>query len=244
MNHQSPRQTMIEDIQDLLLDSPDVKDFLEDLAQFAARNLSQPGNKVFCGITLLRNHGAGTVASSGTKAQLLDELQYNFHEGPCLKAGKEQILVHIPDLSEDPSFPDYTEAALLNGIRSLLALPFELASDTTKACLNLYAEKRNAFGPTAVRLAEDFVAQASKGLRLSVLIGEHTQTAEHLRTALASRTAINLAVGVLIAQNSCTQKEAIDMLVKASSERNIKLRDLAAAIVHTAGGGAPKTHFT
>lgn len=244
MNEPPSRKSVVGEIQDLLLDSPDVQDFLEDLAGFAAKTLSRPGDEVFCGITLLRDHSAGTVASSGAKAQLLDELQYNFHDGPCLTAGKNQVLIHIQDLSKDTAFPDYTQAALLNGVQSLLALPFELASDTAKACLNLYAERANAFGPLSVRIAQDFVAQASKGLRLSVRIGEHTQTAEHLRAALASRTSINLAVGVLIAQNRCTQKEAMEFLVQASSHRNIKLRDLAASIVRGAGGGPTLTHFT
>lgn len=70
MDEQPRQQALIGEIQDLLLDSPDVQDFLEDLAGFAAKSLSRPGDEVFCGITLLRDRTAGTVASSGAKAQL------------------------------------------------------------------------------------------------------------------------------------------------------------------------------
>jgi hypothetical protein len=243
MSGQPDHRSIIDGVQDLLLGGTEVKDFLHDLAEYAATSLSSPGNEIYCGITLLRDRSAATVASNGKKARSLDEIQYKFDQGPCLLASSEQVLVHIPDLAKDTTFPDYNRAALKNGIGSLLALPFDLASKTAKAGLNLYSEKPRAFGPDDITRAQDFVSQASKGLQLSVLISGHAQTTEHLRAAMTSRTVIDLAIGVIIAQNRCTQKEAMDILTKASSHRNIKLRDLAAAVVHSAGGGPTQTHF-
>ncbi len=91
--------------------------------------------------------------------------------------------------------------------------------------------------------ANDYVQQASKGLRLAVLIAEHSQTANNLRAAMESRTVIDVATGIIIAQNRCTQQEAMDLIKKASSNRNVKLRVVAQAIVESAGGGPVQTYF-
>ena len=231
------------EILDMLLETEDVTDFLDELASFAAASLSTDKGEVFCGITLLRHGSAGTVASSGEKALRLDELQYQLDEGPCLMASRRQLLVHIPDLAGDDTFPDYNLIAMANGIRSVLAIPFHLPEKAVRAGLNLYSETPRAFDGGSVKRAEGFVDQASKGLRLAALLAQHSQTAENLRLVLTSRTVIDLAVGVIIAQNRCSQQEAFDLIKAASNNRNMKLRDVAAAIVESAGGGKVITHF-
>lgn len=218
-------------------------DFLDELACYAAAKLSTADAEVFCRITLLRHGSAGTVASSGEKALKLDELQYQLDEGPCLTASRRQLLVHIPDLAGDETFPDYNAVAMANGIRSILAVPFNFPDSKVRAGLNLYSEKSHAFDGDSVTRAEGFVAQASKGLRLAVLLSQHSQTAENLKLAMTSRTDIDMAVGVIIAQNRCTQQEGFDLIRSASNNRNVKLRDVAAAIVRSAGGGETTTHF-
>ena len=232
------------DIQDLLLDTPDVEAFLTELARHSAAMLSSPGARVFCGVTMLRHRSATTVASSDERARLLDELQYQFEEGPCLTASRTGVRIHIPDLENDTTWPDYTEVAAANGVRSVLAVPFQLPEDSAKAGLNLYSETVHGFDEAAIQRASDYVQQASKGLRLAVLIAQHSQTAANLRAAMTSRTVIDVATGIIIAQNRCTQAEAVELIMKASSNRNVKLREVAQAIVDSAGGGPIATHFT
>jgi GAF domain-containing protein len=230
-------------VQDLLLDTQDVEDFLNELARHSAEQLSGPHGRVYCGITLLRNRTAGTVASSGERAKALDEIQYGFGDGPCLRACREGVIVHVPDFELDTQFPDYNDAVLRNGIRSVLAVPFDLPGDNARAGLNLYSDKPNAFDAAAVENAVSYVRQASKGLRLAILLAQHTDTASNLKAAMESRTIIDTAVGIIIAQNRCSQDQAIALIKSASSNRNMKLRDVAAAIVESAGGGNLSTHF-
>lgn len=54
---------------------------------------------------------------------------------------------------------------------------------------------------------------------------------EQLKRALATRDTIATAVGILMAQQSCTQGAAFEMLRRASMRENRKLVDLARAIV-------------
>ena len=54
---------------------------------------------------------------------------------------------------------------------------------------------------------------------------------EQLRSALTSRATIDQAKGIVMAQRGCGPDEAFGELVRASQDRNVKVRDLAATIV-------------
>jgi ANTAR domain/GAF domain len=230
-------------VQDMLLDTQDVQDFLDELARFSAESMSGPRGQIYCGITLLRHRSAATVASSSEHAQAVDEIQYQFGDGPCLRSCREGVLVHVPDFALDTEFPDYNDTVLRNGIRSVLAVPFDLPGADARAGLNLYSEKPNVFDPGAVESAVSYVRQASKGLRLAVLLAQRNDNAANMKRAMESRTIIDTAVGIIIAQNRCSQEDAINLIKSASSTRNLKLRDVAAAIVESAGGGTVTTQF-
>ena len=120
-----------ERMQDLLLDSQDITEFLGEFSRTLAENLSQGDGEVWCAVTLLRDRKAGTVASSSEHAAALDEIQYPFGDGPCLTAAREHRLVHIPDVREDRRWPGYHEAAARSGIRSVVGVPFELGDEAS-----------------------------------------------------------------------------------------------------------------
>ncbi|MHA7264346.1 ANTAR domain-containing protein [Arthrobacter sp. TMN-37] len=75
-------------------------------------------------------------------------------------------------------------------------------------------------------------------LRLAVRIARLSDTDENLRAAMQARTTIDLAVGIIMAQNRCSQDSAMTILKAASSARNVKLREVAAAVVASAGHSA------
>jgi AmiR/NasT family two-component response regulator len=54
---------------------------------------------------------------------------------------------------------------------------------------------------------------------------------DNLEAAMKHRTAIDVAVGVIMAQNRCSQDAAITILRKASNSRNAKLHDIATAVI-------------
>ncbi|UZI27111.1 ANTAR domain-containing protein [Streptomyces sp. VB1] len=59
---------------------------------------------------------------------------------------------------------------------------------------------------------------------------------EGLRAALSSRPVIDIARGILIASTPCTSQQAWDVLVAASQNSNIKLRDVAHQLVESFHG--------
>ncbi|MFJ5693938.1 ANTAR domain-containing protein [Arthrobacter sp. NPDC093125] len=232
-----------EDLQDLVLNSSDVEDFLHELAVVAASELSSPGQEVFCGVTLLRQKKAATIASSDDHARAMDEVQYAFDDGPCLTAIRESVTVHAPDLRHDDRWPEYAAAALKGGIGAMLAVPF-LGEGDAKAGLNLYSTHAHGFSGDSIGRAEKFAIQANTSLRLALRIAQLTDARNDLTIAMKSRTTIDLAAGVIMAQNRCSQATAMAILKNASSARNVKLRDVAATVIASVSSDtAVTTHF-
>lgn len=236
-------ETSISDyLQGLVLESKDIEEFLNGLASHAARILSSDDDPVLCGITLLRDRKAATVASSSDHARQMDEIQYSFGDGPCMTAARDHVTIEIPDLEAEPRWPDYAVAVRQHGIRSVLAVPFDLEDDA-RAALNLYSTSPNKFDAEALDAAKTYAGQVNKVLRLGLRLARLVETAAHLRSALESRTIIDLAVGIIMAQNRCSQDTAVEILKSASNGRNIKLRDIADTLVRSISLEATHTHF-
>ena len=242
MVSESTANSINQQLHELVLSSSDVEDFLWELARVSARSLSEPGDEILCGITLLREKKAATVASSSPAAQAMDEIQYTFGDGPCMTASREQVTVHVEDLELDGRWPEYAAAVRGHGFRSILALPFLLEGET-QAALNLYSHRPGRFDHRATELARDFVHQTSMALRLAVRFAHSSDTAANLKATLETRTVIDVAVGIIMAQNRCSQDEAFELLKSASSARNIKLHAVAAGVVDSLGQGPTRTHF-
>jgi len=61
---------------------------------------------------------------------------------------------------------------------------------------------------------------------------------DQLREALTSRATIDQAKGVLMAQRGCSAEEAFRMLRKMSNDANVRLADVAGAVIYRTQGGA------
>jgi hypothetical protein len=73
----------IAELQNLLLTTANVEDFLQGVAVLAA---GPPERGLSCGITVKINGRPLTVASSDPLADQVDEVQYSIDQGPCLPA--------------------------------------------------------------------------------------------------------------------------------------------------------------
>ncbi|WP_258069850.1 GAF and ANTAR domain-containing protein [Arthrobacter sp. SX1312] len=229
-------------LQDLVLDSTDINEFLDGLARLAADTLSTPDREVMSGVTLLRRRSTGTVASSSEQAKLMDEVQYAFDDGPCIRAARDGQVYHVEDFLEEKRFGDYTAAIVEHGMRSAVGVPIPL-DGLAAAGLNLYSPQPHAFDDESIAEAVQLATEASKFLRLAVRVAHLTDTGEHLRAAMNSRTTIDVAAGIIMGQNRCSHEAAITILKAASSGRNMKLADVAAAVVTSIGQQLPETHF-
>lgn len=229
-------------LQDLLVDHPDVRSFLQEVAEFTAATLGAKGT-TYCGITLQQTRNELlTVGFSDEQARSMDEVQYAHDDGPCLHALRADEEVFIGDTGAEERWPEFMRQIADNGVGAMFCLPLHLEG-RARAALNLYAEHSAVFTEEFRQVARAFSVQASQALRLCVRVAQHAATAEDLQTVLQSRTEIDLAVGIIMGQDKCSQQDAFDKLRRASNARNVKLRVLATGMVKGYNGSHPQAHF-
>lgn len=226
----------------MVLESSDIAEFLDGLAKLAADALSSEGRDVMCGVTLLRPRVKGSVASSSEQAKLMDEVQYEFDDGPCIRAARDGQVYHVSDFRTETRFGDYTSAIINHGVRSALGVPIPL-DGLAAAGLDLYSPQPDTFDEAVIIAATDMAREASKSLRMAVRIAHLADTGNQLKAAMNSRTTIDVAAGIIMGQNRCSHEAAMTILKAASSGRNRKLADIAAAVVTSIGQQVPETHF-
>jgi GAF domain-containing protein len=172
------------------------------------------------------------------RASQVDEIQYQYDNGPCLTSLDTGEMVLIDDLATDERWDGYQMPALAHGVRSSISLPLH-AEQKVIGALNLYAMRPGAFGPREQATALRFADEASRALTLAVRLAERAEMSQNLKQALASRAVIDQALGIIMGQNRCSADEAFDILRTTSQNRNVKLRDIAAAIVAAVSGHPP-----
>lgn len=106
-----------------------------------------------------------------------------------------------------------------------------------------FAAGNGAITEGAIKDAERFADVASRALRLALRIAAAELRAEDLTAALDHRTTVDMARGIIMAQNRCTGEEAFEMLRRASNTRNQKLHDIAWEVISAVAGTPGATYF-
>jgi ANTAR domain/GAF domain len=233
----------VDQLQNILVGTEDAVEFLSGLSRLAAAAVSEAaGDEIECAVTVKLRRRPSTAAGSSGRAIELDQLEQEVGDGPCIKALRDMSPVIIDDVATDGRWPELARKFAEAGVCSSMGVPLEI-TDGASAALNFFASKPGVFTPDVYDKALGFAAAAHSTLHLSVRIKSAQHRAEDLEAAMESRTAINLACGVIMAQNRCSQLEAMEILTKVSSNRNRKLRDVATELIEQLSGTSIQTHF-
>ena len=86
----------ITELQNLVLSTAGMENFLQELAVLAARTVD---GGLICAITMQLPYGGPvTVASSDARAAQVDEVQYELDDAPCLRSMRTGEQVSVPDI--------------------------------------------------------------------------------------------------------------------------------------------------
>lgn len=237
------QDTAVLQLQDILIGAENVDGFLDGLAGFAASTLSGlAGTGIECAVTLKRHRHTATVAGSSPRAVELDHIEQRVGDGPCIRALFTMAPELLNDVNTDDRWPEYQKRLAEHGVYSTLGIPLDIGQGAS-AALNFFAPAPGIFAAGIFDRAAEFGELASRTLHLSVRLETAQARAQNLEAAMQSRTAIDVACGVIMAQNRCSQKEAMDILAKVSSNRNQKLRDVAVELLDRFSGSGVETHF-
>jgi len=231
----SATTTGLTELAALLLSAEDADEALHHLARMAVVVIPDGPS---CGITVAKDGMFRTVVYSGAVPASVDDAQYERGDGPCLEALRTGVPVTIQDLSREDQtrWGGFPPVALAAGAHGVLAYPLEVGGQVV-GVLNLYAHERDLFPESVQLIAKQFVDPAA--LILSGVLRQLSQAEliSQLNAALGARSVIDQAIGIIMARRACSPGDAFAVLRKMSNDRNVKLRDVAAALTESVASG-------
>jgi GAF domain-containing protein len=212
----------------LLLSTESFEQLMQGVAELSVRVIKPAAT---CGITLAQDGRVITVASADALACQLDEQQYEHESGPCLQSLSSGEVVEATDLATDQRWDSYPTVAMAHGILAILSTPL-IVNGKPVGVLNLYARAPRAFSVLDRQLASLLAGQAAIAVTAALRHYDEVTLSDHLRIALSSRSVIDQAIGIVMAQRRCDPATAFATLRTISQRRNIKLRTVAAELVN------------
>ena len=213
---------------DTLVDDYDVVDLMQRLVDVSVSLLGAQA----AGLLLVDQRGGLTVvASSSDESRLLEVFQLQNNQGPCLDCVTTATAVSCGDLvAETDRWPMFAQAAAEAGFRSVVALPLRLRSEVVGG-LNLFYKQPQQIPSVDQRIGQAFADVATIGILQQRAMHRGALLAEQLQQALNSRVTIEQAKGVLAERLGVDVGQAFSALRVYARSHNMKLTDVAMAIV-------------
>lgn len=216
-----------------LLDATTVADVLTQVVRAAADLLPAAD---FVSVTLRDPDGHFyTPVRTDEVADQLDELQYEFGEGPCHDAATPAgpAMARSPDLRNHGLWPKWAPAAAELGARAVLstALIPDATPPRRSGALNVYSRRPHGLDDVDVDQALLLATHASLALARTEAVTHAELREAQLRQAIASRDVIGQAKGIIMNRRGVPAGEAFEILRRTSQQLNVKLVELATNLV-------------
>ena len=176
------------------------------------------------------------AAASSERARLLELIELQNDEGPCLDAFRtgRQVSYVETDTGGPAPWPLFASHAKAEGFSSVHALPMKLRQQVIGA-LNLFGQHPVQLPTEDVRVAQAFADIATIAILQERLVKEREVLASQLQTALDSRVVIEQAKGVLAERLGFDMDTAFSTLRDAARRANRRLSESPATWSTAAG---------
>jgi GAF domain-containing protein len=179
------------------------------------------------GLTLAHEDGQPRwVAVSDAAMELLEQVQHDFGDGPCLAAFAEDRVVAVEDLQSERVWDRIAAVVGQLQVRGVLSVPVRLA-DQPVGTLNVYTTQPRAWTPGAVEALGALAVVTAELVSTAVELANREVEVAQLRQALASRVWIEQAKGVLAATQGVSPDAAFQQLRRQARSSSRKVADLA-----------------
>lgn len=168
-----------------------------------------------------------TAAASDPVAETVDRIEREVGEGPCLDAILDEAVYRDTDLTKASAWPRLRERVLRDTpVRGITGVRL-VTGDRKSGALNLFSDRPDG-------LTRDSVDQAlvlAAFVEVAMLAAGQRAAAATLRAGLESNREIGKAIGLMMAFHKVDDKQAFDILRRASQEMNVKLVEVAREVL-------------
>lgn len=220
-------QTMVE-LADTLVDDFDVVELLTVLADRCVELFEV----TTAGLMLVAPGGElAVVASSSEAMRVLEVLELQAEEGPCLDCFHTgEAILNSSLAASVERWPTFAPRATEAGFLTVHSLPMHLRSQVIGA-LNLFSDRDDELDGTDVLAAQAFADVATIAILQHRAITEAQLLNQQLNQALTSRIVIEQAKGVLAERSGIEMNEAFDRLRSYARKNNRRLVEVADEVI-------------
>ncbi len=213
---------------DTLVTGFDIADLFHDLAGACVDLLEVSA----AGLMLVDVGGRLRVMSSSSeRSRLLELMEIQNDEGPCLDCHRGGTPVLVDDLTaERGRWPSFADEAIRVGFAAVYALPMRLRSDTIGA-LNLFHHEPDTVTAPTLRVGQALADVATIAILQQRAAQAHEELSQQLQTALNSRVVIEQAKGVLAERQHTDMPAAFDLLRGHARSTHQQLSAVARAVI-------------
>jgi GAF domain-containing protein len=175
--------------------------------------------------------GLRAVASSSEQAELMEMMQLQAEQGPCVECFITGVSVNVADLyQEQTRWPRFIAGVIAYGAyRSVHAVPLHLRGRPIGA-LNLFHCLPGSLPKADLELAQAFADVATIGILSERALHDAHVLNTQLQTALNSRVIIEQAKGVLAAYGQISMDAAFIRVRHYARSHNQRLAEVARQI--------------
>jgi GAF domain-containing protein len=170
------------------------------------------------------------VVASDEPGRMLETIQEQTGEGPCVDAFLHDAPVLAADLASDPRWPSAGPLAAGHGIGAVLGVPVDLG-DRPVGTLNVYAAKPQQWDDSDIAAIMAYTRVIASLLRSAVQAHVKGRAATQLQHALEHRVLVEQAKGVLMERRRLDQQAAFELLRAQARSTRQRLEDVARQVI-------------
>jgi|SRR5215211_1261644 GAF domain-containing protein len=173
------------------------------------------------------------LAVSDPRAALLEELQAEHEEGPCVDAFDDKEPVAADDLSREDRWPAFSPDAARRDLLAVLASPIPY-SEQAVGVVAVFATEPHPWTGAEREAIVAFTELVALLILNAMEATERGRLAAELQVALDSRVVIEQAKGVLVGRHGLTTRQAFERLRRAARDQRRPLAEVSRAVVSAA----------
>ena len=223
-------QRALDQLADLRTSPATVEEALEQVVESADALFQVDGTAL---MLVDRDQVLRNLAVSDRRAALLETLQAEHGEGPCVDAFDDKQPVWSDHLGEEDRWPEFSAAAARRGLLAVLASPIPY-SDQAVGVVTVFAFGRHEWTEAEREAIVAFTELVAMLVLNAMEARDRSRLAGELQVALDSRVAIEQAKGVLVGRHGLTTRQAFERLRRQARDQRRPLAEVARDVVSAA----------
>jgi GAF domain-containing protein len=219
----------------LVVATSSLDELLVGIAELAARAVA---GAVSASVALTAPAWSGHAISVEGRAARLELLQRRDGAGPGPDALRAAHAIEAGDLRTERRWPAFAGAAATAGVLAVRSVPMLVHGGSPIGVLTVYGATAAAFDRSDCRLTGRITGFATVAVAGTMRSYDDTALSARLRQALVSRSAIDQAIGIVMAEQVCSAEKSLTVLRAAARDRGTTLQEIAADVVGRTGAPA------